>query len=72
MGSDYLRNEFPAAVGIKDCPFCGGPAVLKIYVIEASIVCQTCKASITRKHSATDNNGDSKALKAWNARDKRC
>lgn len=50
------------------CPFCGGRAESRNYVIEACVRCVECRATVVRAHGTHDDEGLPQAIAAWNTR----
>jgi len=61
-----------SAPELKPCPFCGGEAEATNYVIEASVACKKCDATITKEHGQYDDTGYDAAIVAWNTRADLC
>lgn len=60
--SEQVRDE------LLSCPFCGGEAESNNFIIEASVQCGLCWATISRAHNPRDEIGIEKSIKAWNTR----
>jgi hypothetical protein len=58
----------PSEVRLRPCPFCGGKAVLKNYIIEAAIYCDDCPAKMMAGHNATEDTGIAEVTWRWNKR----
>lgn len=55
-------------IELKACPFCGGKAELRNYVVDASVHCTTCFAVITRIHARDVDTGVDDSVSVWNTR----
>lgn len=53
---------------LKPCPFCGGEAEAINYIVEAVCSCAKCRATITRQHGHSEDNGLLESITAWNTR----
>ena len=55
---------------ILNCPFCGSPAIVINYIIEANVYCtdRMCGVSIKASHAPRHDTGIEEAIEKWNRR----
>jgi len=50
------------------CPFCGGEAKAKAYIVDSAVWCCDCRSTLPRVNSDYGEYGLSEAIDAWNRR----